>query len=101
MATLFLSQGVPMLMAGDEFLRTQQGNNNAWCQDNAISWVDWGLLKQNADFHRFAREAIALRRRHPLLRRRRFLQDGDVTWHGLQPNRPDFGAQSRTLALTL
>ncbi|MBX9626846.1 MAG: glycogen debranching protein GlgX [Gemmataceae bacterium] len=72
MATLFLSQGVPMILAGDEFLRTQRGNNNAWCQDNELSWVDWGLKERNADFLRFTRELIALRKRHPALRRRRF-----------------------------
>ena len=72
MATLMLSQGVPMVLAGDEFLRTQRGNNNAWCQDNEISWVNWGLAEENKDFLRFTREMIWLRRRHPALRRRRF-----------------------------
>jgi glycogen operon protein len=72
MATMLLSQGVPMLLAGDEFLRTQGGNNNAWCQDNAVSWVDWTLAEKNADFLRFTKEMIALRKRHPALRRRRF-----------------------------
>ncbi len=72
MATLMLSQGVPMLLAGDEFLRTQRGNNNAWCQDNDISWVNWKLAEENADFLRFTRELIWLRKRHPALRRRRF-----------------------------
>ena len=72
MATLFLSQGVPMILAGDEFLRTQRGNNNAWCQDNELSWVDWSLEETNADFLRFTRELIGLRKRHPALRRRRF-----------------------------
>ncbi len=75
MATLFLSQGVPMLLAGDEFLRTQHGNNNAWCQDNEISWLDWSLAVKNGDFLRFVRELIALRQAAsgaappPLLRR--------------------------------
>jgi isoamylase len=74
MATLLLSQGVPMLLAGDEFLRTQKGNNNAWCQDNEISWVDWTLKEKNADFLRFTREMIQLRKRHACLRRKRFLR---------------------------
>ena len=74
MATLMLSQGVPMLLAGDEFLRTQKGNNNAWCQDNEISWVDWSLKERNADFLRFVRELIHLRRRHTALRRKRFFR---------------------------
>ncbi len=72
MATLMMSQGMPMLLAGDEFLRTQQGNNNAWCQDNEISWVDWTLQETNHDYLRFTREMIWLRRRHPVFRRRRF-----------------------------
>ena len=55
MATLLLAQGVPMILAGDEFLRTQEGNNNAWCQDNDISWIDWSLTEKNADFLRFTR----------------------------------------------
>jgi glycogen operon protein len=71
-ATLLLSQGVPMILAGDEFLRTQNGNNNAWCQDNDLSWLNWERLEKNADFLRFVRELIWLRRRHPVLRRRRF-----------------------------
>ncbi len=100
-ATLLLSQGVPMLLAGDEFMRTQQGNNNAWCQDNDISWVDWSLAVTHAGFVRFVREMIAFRKRHAALRRRRFLREGDVIWHGTQPHRPDFGPRSRTLALVL
>jgi glycogen operon protein len=84
MATLLLSQGVPMILSGDEFLRTQQGNNNAWCHDNEISWVDWTLAEENKEFLRFTRELIWFRRRHPALRRRRFFQ-GEVdprTWGG-------------------
>jgi isoamylase len=72
LATLFLSQGVPMLLGGDEFLRTQKGNNNAWCQDNEVSWFDWRLTETNKDFLRFVRELIWIRRRHPVFRRRGF-----------------------------
>ncbi len=72
LTTLMLSQGVPMILSGDELLRTQRGNNNAWCQDNEISWVNWELAETNADFLRFVRELIWLRKRHPALRRRRF-----------------------------
>jgi glycogen operon protein len=74
MATLMLSQGIPMLTAGDEFLRTQQGNNNAWCQDNEVSWVDWSLAEINKGFLRFAREMIQFRKRHPALRRKTFFR---------------------------
>ena len=85
-----------MLLGGDELLRTQQGNNNAWCQDNAVSWVDWTLAETNADFLRFVRQLIALRIRHPALRRRTFFQGGsgvqtpDIVWHGVEPCQPDF-----------
>jgi glycogen operon protein len=107
MATMLLSQGVPMLLAGDEFLRTQRGNNNAWCQDNEISWVNWALADENKHFLRFTREMIALRKRHPTLRRRSFLFGAagrnrpDIAWHGLEPNAPDFSPASRVLAYTL
>ena len=106
---LFLSQGVPMFVAGDEIGRTQQGNNNAYCQDNAISWFDWGLAEENADLFRFFREMIALRRRHASLRRRTFLSGQpnrrgvrDVRWHGLELDQPEWGnGGSRLLAFTL
>jgi glycogen operon protein len=90
-----------MMLAGDELLRTQRGNNNAWCQDNAVSWLDWSLQSANADFFRFCREVIALRKRHPAFRRRTFLSPGDVTWHGTEVNRPDFSSTSRALAMAL
>ncbi|MFO0881733.1 MAG: glycogen debranching protein GlgX [Gemmataceae bacterium] len=98
-ATLMLSQGVPMMLAGDEFLRTQRGNNNAWCQDNEISWIDWDLAHRNSDFLRFVREMIALRKRHPALRRREFLEPGDVVWHGTEPYKPNFNGRSLAMVL--
>src|SRR5205085_1336732 len=64
-------------------------------------WLDWSLAARNADFLRFTREMTALRRRHPALRRRTFLRAGDVIWHGVEPNKPDFTATSRCLALAL
>jgi glycogen operon protein len=101
MGTLFLSQGVPMILSGDEFLRTQQGNNNAWCQDNEISWVDWSLADSNVDFLRFTRLLSGFRRRIPALRRREFLGEGDVVWHGAEPGMPDFSPESQLLAFAL
>lgn len=71
-ATILLSQGVPMLLAGDEMGRTQRGNNNAYCQDNEINWVDWSLLEKDASFHEFVKSALTLRRTEPLLRLREF-----------------------------
>jgi isoamylase len=73
LATLLLSQGTPMLVAGDEFARTQRGNNNAYCQDNEISWVDWTLAETNAAQIEFVRRLTHLRAKYPILRRSRFL----------------------------
>lgn len=83
LATLFLARGVPMLTAGDEFGRTQSGNNNAYCQDNQISWIDWSLLEKNKDLFEFTRTLIALRKKNPDLCAGNFYtgQD-DVTWLG-------------------
>ena len=72
LATLLLSQGVPMLVAGDEINRTQRGNNNAYCQDNELSWLDWDLDDPAWDLLRFTRRLLELRRAHPVFRRRRF-----------------------------
>jgi glycogen operon protein len=88
MATLLLSQGTPMLLAGDEFARTQRGNNNAYCQDNEISWLDWDLAQKNAPLVRFVQTLTSLRAKYPILRRNRFLTGQydeeldikDLTW---------------------
>jgi glycogen operon protein len=72
LATLMISQGVPMLCGGDEIGRTQRGNNNAYCQDNELSWYDWQLDRLDRDLLEFTRFVIALRKRHPVLRRRQF-----------------------------
>ncbi|HSA63235.1 MAG TPA: glycogen debranching protein GlgX [Nitrospira sp.] len=74
LSTVLLSQGVPMLCGGDEIGRTQRGNNNAYCQDNEISWVDWKLSKTQQSLLTFTRNLIALRQKHPVFRRRRFFQ---------------------------
>ncbi len=82
LTTLFVSQGVPMLLGGDEIGRTQRGNNNAYCQDNKISWYDWNLDKSNREQFEFVRELIAFRKAHPSLRRNRFLT-GKIEGNGL------------------
>ncbi|HEX7004335.1 MAG TPA: glycogen debranching enzyme GlgX, partial [Trueperaceae bacterium] len=74
LTTLLLSQGVPMICGGDEIGRTQQGNNNGYCQDNEISWYDWELTARNEALLDFTRRLIRLRREHPVLRRRKFFQ---------------------------
>ncbi|MEU4659822.1 glycogen debranching protein GlgX [Streptomyces sp. NPDC023723] len=84
LATLMLSQGIPMLCHGDELGRTQRGNNNAYCQDNEISWVDWRLTGGQRGLLDFARQVIGLRAAHPVLRRRRYFR-GDTVTHAGQP----------------
>nr|VFJ51810.1 MAG: glycogen operon protein [Candidatus Kentron sp. FW]VFJ56661.1 MAG: glycogen operon protein [Candidatus Kentron sp. FW] len=107
MATLLLlSHGVPMVLSGDEMGRTQRGNNNAYCQDNEISWIDWDLTQKNADLVRFFQRLIELRRAHAALRRESFLPDENgttvsVEWHGVIPYQPDWSHESRTLAKCL
>ncbi len=108
-ATLLLvSHGVPMILAGDEFARSQQGNNNPYCQDNEISWVDWNLEKENSDLLRFFRKIISLRNQHSVFRRSEFLTGKsiedkcpDITWHGLEVAKPDWSDKSKTLAFAL
>jgi len=106
-ATLLLvSQGVPMILAGDEMGRTQLGNNNAYCQDNEISWVDWSLLERNRELFRFFSRLIRFRKAHPSLRRRAFCEDQlggrtGIAWHGTRCHAPDWTWDSRALALQL
>ncbi len=101
-ATLLVSQGVPMLLAGDEFARTQRGNNNAYCQDNEISWVDWKLADENADLVRFVRCMIAFRHAHPVLRRTRFFNENDgIQWYGEHEHEQDWSEEARWLAFLL
>src|SRR6516162_177251 len=96
LAVLMLSRGVPMLCAGDEVLRTQRGNNNAYCQDNELSWFDWSRLESEREMLEFTRRIIAFRRRHACLTVNRFYHGrvvpgrgiADITWHGLRLNQP-------------
>lgn len=105
---LFLSQGVPMLLMGDEIGRSQQGNNNTYCQDNPLNWMDWTLVETNQELLQFCRGLIAFRHRHPVLRRRvhvgtlsEFGDGIEVSWHGTMVNRPDWSDHNRVLALVL
>ncbi len=101
---LFLSQGVPMLLGGDEIGRTQRGNNNAYCQDNDISWVDWLLLEENRDLFRFTSRLTRFRQAHRSLRRRIFFEDQkkrSVAWHGTKLGHPDWEGESRSLGMHL
>lgn len=107
---LLVSQGVPMLLAGDELLHTQYGNNNGYCQDNELTWIDWHMTRIKTEMLRFVQNMIALRKRHPSLMRRRFLTgktvEGrnipDISWHGAQLNMPLWDDhEARILAFTL
>jgi isoamylase len=90
MATLFMSRGVPMMLGGDEFCRTQHGNNNAYCQDNEVSWFDWSLLKKNQNFFRFVKSLIQLRRHYPVLSSERFYRPEEITWFNAHGHPPDW-----------
>lgn len=94
LATLFLSRGVPMLLAGDEFCRTQGGNNNAYCQDNEISWVDWSLLKENNDIFLFVSGLIRLRRQYPVLSADQFYRPEEISWMGQNGTDPNWHEDS-------
>lgn len=96
---LMLSNGIPMLRMGDEFLNTQHGNSNPYNQDNETSWLDWSALETNADVFRYFKEMIAFRKRHPSLCRSRFWRE-DVHWHGVDRN-PDLSWHSRACAFYL
>ena len=97
--TIAISRGVPMLLGGDEFRRSQRGNNNAYCQDNEISWVDWSLLQRNSEVFQFARGAFAFRRAHPALRREAFYTDEEICWFNPSGKSPDwFDPRQKCLA---
>ena len=107
---LLLSRGAPMLWAGDEVLRTQCGNNNAYCQDNELSWFDWSRLESQREMLDFTKGMIALRRRHASLTANRFYQGkvipargiADIAWHGTRLQQPPWGdAGARVLAFTI
>jgi len=98
-ALLLLANGVPMLVAGDEFMHTQGGNNNPYNQDNPTTWLDWERLERNADVHRFFKGMIAFRKAHPSICRSRYWRD-DVRWYGAGAE-TDMSWASRTLAYAL
>ena len=109
LASLFLSQGVPMLTAGDECQRTQRGNNNAYCQDNAISWFDWRRAEKHKELRRFCQALITFRRNEPTVRQANFL-DGqpvrpgglpDVSWYNAAGEPVDWGQDAHSLACLL
>jgi glycogen operon protein len=108
---LLLSQGIPMITAGDELGRSQKGNNNAWCQDNEISWLNWRLLEKNRDLFSFVRFVIKLRKSHPLFRRDDFFHPGtrdtkgnfkqEISWQYLTPGEQNWQQDTRGLGVLL
>jgi isoamylase len=109
MAILLLSRGVPMFVSGDEIRRSQKGNNNAYCQDNEISWFDWTLVNKHSELLRFCRSMIRFRKMHAAVRRDQFFNGSvnerglkDVSWHGTKLNSPGWDdAGALALAMTL
>ena len=101
-----LSLGVPMILMGDEVRRTQGGNNNAYCQDNEISWFDWTLLKKHADVHRFVKLLTARRllrdteHEHQRMSLNRLIREANKAWHGVHLNQPDWSDHSHSVAFT-
>ena len=108
-AMLMVSRGVPMILMGDEVGRTKRGNNNTYCHDNELNWLDWTLLKSNADLFQFFKNCIAFRQAHPVLRGNSYFRHedyvgsgyADITWHGTQAWNADWSDASRVLAFML
>ena len=108
-ALLLVSQGIPMLLMGDELGRTKNGNNNTYCHDNELNWLNWDLLAQNSALFRFVKYCIAFRKAHPVLRNRQHFQNqdyvgsgyADITWHGTKAWQTDWSNHIRTLAFML
>lgn len=108
-AILLVSQGVPMILMGDEVAHTKQGNNNTYCQDNELSWFDWSQLESEADMFTFVKHCISFRKQHRVLRNRFYFQQRDainsgypdISWHGAKAWKPDWSDNSRTLSFML
>ncbi len=108
-AMLMVSQGVPMILMGDEMGRTQRGNNNTYCHDNELNWLDWTLLEPNADLFKFFKDCVAFRNAHPVLRNKFHFRNmdyagsgyADITWHGTKAWNADWSDSSRILAFML
>ncbi len=98
---LMISQGVPMLLMGDEYAHSRNGNNNTWCQDNELNWFLWGDLQERQGFFRFYKSLIHFRKSQPLLQRATFFGENDVVWHGITPDNPEWDQDNHFVAFTL
>lgn len=101
MLALFISQGIPMVVMGDEYGHSRNGNNNTWCQDNELNWFLWDHFDNHPGFYRFYKSLIHLRKKYSTFRRKAFLTDKDITWHGLQPQAPHWDNDNRFIAFSL
>jgi glycogen operon protein len=107
LAIAMLAAGTPMLLMGDEMRRTQQGNNNAYCQDTDLNWLDWSLLERHRDIHRFAKALLAFRQSRDVVAEgvacslNQILVRARVEWHGVELNRPDWSDHSHAIAFTM
>jgi glycogen operon protein len=100
-----LSLGTPMILMGDEVRRTQRGNNNAYCQDNELSWFDWSLPHAHADIHRFLKKLIFARLRRDAandhgMTLNQIIRESYIEWHGIRLNQPDWSPDSHSIAIT-
>jgi glycogen operon protein len=106
---LMVSQGTPMIFGGDELGFSKQGNNNTYCHDNELNWIDWGLKSANKELYEFCKFMIHFRKKHHALRREHFFtgldmngnEMPDISWHGVRPGEPDWGHESRAIAFML
>ncbi len=98
---LMISIGTPMIFMGDEYAHTKRGNNNTYCQDNALNEFLWDELKTHAEWARFYRLMIGFRNQNPLLRRKEFFHEKEIFWHGLMPMKANWGAENRFISYTL
>lgn len=98
---LLLSQGIPMILMGDEYGASKNGNNNTYCHDSEINWFNWDLLQKNQEQFHFVQYLIEIRKSHPIFRRKAFLTDQEISWHGTEPNLPDWDNQKLPLCYTL
>lgn len=102
MTALLISNGIPMILMGDEYGHTKHGNNNTYCHDSKLNYFDWNAARDDKDgMLRFTKAMISLRKRFSAFRRSHYVSDADIDWHGIEPGNPDWSEDSRFLALTL
>jgi glycogen operon protein len=108
-AVLMISQGTPMMLSGDEMKFSKRGNNNTYCHDNGLNWLNWDLLEQHREYFEFCKYMIHFRKSHPALQREGFFTGidrsadniPDISWHGIEVRNPDWGEDSHSLAFMI